>query len=532
MWISIVFLTSVFLITLAEEIRTEKQVAQYDPLPLAVQNYGQIRGDNSTCSKGDLTKPFALVIQGILGILAFGILVVKRYLEPKEQRRKWLVWTFDITKQGISMIVMHILNVWLSEIQEKRTPKSHPTTGTSSQPQHIDPCTFYLTSFLLDTSVGLVVIWIGLKFFEWVIVKYDILFGLEFGNYVPDSRRHLSRIRSYSNHCDNNNSNAEVTASDSFNSTHSQAPIQLTRQETVTLHMISKRVWMLQTICYLVVTVVEKIIVYGILQLDSLEQFFYEIRILLTRWTDSKEVEIALVMLVIPFFLNCFMFWIVDNILMGGTSCLAKAKNIILKQFQKTTCHRFKNSDSDLSGSERETRPVENSTQINRNNYFRKNSSTAKKRPSNINLAAKNRNSHSNINSLVSNSPSTPLLEAFDDRVDVAIAEEVETRSSCSKNLFDAKSGTPQFETLDGLANGTCEEEERRLISQDSDHRHLSPTNSFTATKRVKRLSASLDSACESLNLSMKNFLTGTTTPHSRLDEKVKDDDEPPTVPV
>lgn len=190
MWISIVFLTSVFVTTLAEEL-PEKQVAQYDPLPSQLQIHLQSRGQNSTCSKGDLTKPFALVIQGILGFLAFGILVVKRYLEPKEQRRKWLVWTFDITKQGISMIVMHILNVWLSEIQENRTP------ANQGQPQHIDPCTFYLTSFLLDTSVGLVVIWLGLKFFEWIIVKYDILFGLEFGNYVPDSRRHLSRIRSY-----------------------------------------------------------------------------------------------------------------------------------------------------------------------------------------------------------------------------------------------------------------------------------------------------------------------------------------------
>ena len=72
---------------------------------------------NSTCNKGDLTSPLAIILQLVLGILAFCILILKRYCEPEETQRCWLVWTLDTSKQGINMLTMHILNIQKSRLK-------------------------------------------------------------------------------------------------------------------------------------------------------------------------------------------------------------------------------------------------------------------------------------------------------------------------------------------------------------------------------------------------------------------------------
>lgn len=65
---------------------------------------------------------------------------VKRFCEPKEQRRSWLIWFFDTSKQGIGAAVIHFANVFLASMFQG------------------DPCTWYIISFLLDSSVGLLII--------------------------------------------------------------------------------------------------------------------------------------------------------------------------------------------------------------------------------------------------------------------------------------------------------------------------------------------------------------------------------------
>lgn len=121
---------------------------------------------NNRCSTGDLTNSFALILQMTLGFLSFFVLILKRSCEAPENRRTWLIWFLDTSKQGFSMAFMHVINVYMSEVSNKA-----------------DPCTFYLTSFLLDTSIGLLIIWLGLKITEWVIQRYSILGGLPFGEY-------------------------------------------------------------------------------------------------------------------------------------------------------------------------------------------------------------------------------------------------------------------------------------------------------------------------------------------------------------
>ncbi len=97
------------------------------------------------CQPGALTDSFGLVVQAILAALAFGSLVVKRALEPALVRRPWTIWFFDTSKQAAGAGVIHLLNVFLAEMFRG------------------DPCTWYVVSFLLDSTVGLFMIYVGVK---------------------------------------------------------------------------------------------------------------------------------------------------------------------------------------------------------------------------------------------------------------------------------------------------------------------------------------------------------------------------------
>jgi len=225
---------------------------------------------NSTCTKGDLTKPYAIILQLVLGILAFCVLILKRFCENEETQRTWLIWTLDTSKQGINMLTMHILNIIISDFNIQKSSN--------------DPCTYYLASFILDTTIGLIIIWGCLKTLEMLIVKFNILGGYKFGEYKTATLD------------------------------------QTTDEDTGRRMPFSIRIWLLQTSCYLMVTVFEKVCTVGILSIYGMESVFKAIAVLLTKWVDNKDVEVGLTLFIIPLLLNCFMFWVVDNILMKAVS--------------------------------------------------------------------------------------------------------------------------------------------------------------------------------------------------------------------
>ncbi|NXT02960.1 STIMA regulator, partial [Jacana jacana] len=89
----------------------------------------------------------------------------KRRLEPKEKRRPWMTWCFDTLKQGLSAMLIHIVNIFLSNYTEE------------------DSCSFYLINFILDATLGMLLIWLGVKVVSWVVHRKnckDLVFG-EYG---------------------------------------------------------------------------------------------------------------------------------------------------------------------------------------------------------------------------------------------------------------------------------------------------------------------------------------------------------------
>nr|XP_018670433.1 store-operated calcium entry regulator STIMATE [Ciona intestinalis] len=206
----------------------------------------------SHCERGELTAPFGIGIQAILGAIAFSTLLLKRWREPRELRRTWKIWFYDTSKQGVGAAFIHFANVFLADAVTAE-----------------DPCTWYLISFLLDSTVGLLLIYLGFKLTQKIVHHFKIR-SLYFGEYGNPPK---------------------ISA------------------------------FLGQTILYLIVMVIEKVLV-GVMVLPS---FWHEVRKILLSWIKDPHIEVVLVMLIVPFCVNALMFWVVDNLLMKRS----KAKNLV-----------------------------------------------------------------------------------------------------------------------------------------------------------------------------------------------------------
>lgn len=78
------------------------------------------------------------MVQVVLGALSFSVLVYKRMVE--HPKRAWKIWTMDTSKQGVSQLLAHIINVAIS-------------MQLSSQLSS-DACIWYFTTNVLDNTLG------------------------------------------------------------------------------------------------------------------------------------------------------------------------------------------------------------------------------------------------------------------------------------------------------------------------------------------------------------------------------------------
>ena len=97
----------------------------------------------------ELLGPFSLFIQGALGALALLSLVYKRWRE--KPRRPWKIWGFDVSKQVVGSVLLHIANLLMSMLSSgelSQAPKSDPEFTAN-------PCSFYLLNLAIDVCIGL-----------------------------------------------------------------------------------------------------------------------------------------------------------------------------------------------------------------------------------------------------------------------------------------------------------------------------------------------------------------------------------------
>ncbi|KAH7887363.1 vacuolar membrane protein-domain-containing protein [Phlebopus sp. FC_14] len=131
--------------------------------------------DRRSCQ---LLGPTALVVQGLMGVLAVLSLVYKRHRET--QKRPWKIWLFDVSKQVAGQMFVHGLNVVISDFG------SHQSSGNA--------CTYYFLNILVDTTLGVGLIYLVLQTATFVLTKKLHLKGLQSGQYgKPPSFNYWAR---------------------------------------------------------------------------------------------------------------------------------------------------------------------------------------------------------------------------------------------------------------------------------------------------------------------------------------------------
>lgn len=227
----------------------------------------------SHCSKDALTDLFGWFLQVLLAGLAFTCLILKRFCEPTVERRPWLIWFYDTSKQGMGALVIHLANVFLASNYQG------------------DPCTWYIINFLLDSSVGLFILYIGIRLCQY-----------------------LSRAKHW----------------DSINFGEYGKPP-------------SPQAWLIQCALYVLLMIVVKTCITLLMMLDfwdSVQQF------ILSPFSNPR-IEVALVMLIIPFFVNALMFWVTDNFLMRKQTTRRKESLLQRARFRYRKIRREKKEDSE-----------------------------------------------------------------------------------------------------------------------------------------------------------------------------------------
>jgi hypothetical protein len=121
-----------------------------DPVTGAQSPKEQAEVEDNQCK---LLGPFALLVQGALGVLALLTLVFKRYRESP--KRPWRVWFFDVAKQVTGSVILHLINLLMSELGAGNLENKIAEVGSKVQDEQgrkPNPCSFYLLNLAIDVS--------------------------------------------------------------------------------------------------------------------------------------------------------------------------------------------------------------------------------------------------------------------------------------------------------------------------------------------------------------------------------------------
>lgn len=110
--------------------------------------------ENGECR---LLGPFALLVQAALGAIALLSLVFKRWRESP--RRPLKIWFFDVSKQVIGSILLHILNLLMSmfssgDFDAAKQAQQVSNAAKADDGRTPNPCSFYLLNLAIDVSLG------------------------------------------------------------------------------------------------------------------------------------------------------------------------------------------------------------------------------------------------------------------------------------------------------------------------------------------------------------------------------------------
>ncbi|EHY60071.1 hypothetical protein HRR83_006430 [Exophiala dermatitidis] len=217
-----------------------------------------------------LLGPFAILVQGALGALALSSLVYKRWRERPQRPLK--VWWFDVSKQVVGSILLHLANLvmslfssgqiepYLAKTDALATTLGAATTTEAYQP---NPCSFYLLNLAIDTTLGIPIL-IGILKVLTIVASYTYL----------------------------------ANPPESIMSGHYGTPPKATW-------------WLKQCLIYFLGLLGMKTCVFIIFQLCP---WLERVGDWALRWTEGNEaIQIAFVMLIFPLIMNALQYYIIDT---------------------------------------------------------------------------------------------------------------------------------------------------------------------------------------------------------------------------
>lgn len=135
--------------------------------------------ENGECR---LLGPFALFIQGALGLLALLSLVYKRWKERPQRPIK--IWAFDASKQVVGSALLHVANLLMSML-------SSGEFTVKAGDYQANPCSFYLLNLAIDTTIGIPILVVLLRILHYAFALTPLANppeSIESGNYGQPPR--------------------------------------------------------------------------------------------------------------------------------------------------------------------------------------------------------------------------------------------------------------------------------------------------------------------------------------------------------
>jgi len=208
------------------------------------------------CKVYDSEDFFTIFVQLLLAFFALLSLWFKR--QSERPRRKFRTWFLDISKQGLGACYAHVLNMIIAAIIVEN--------GQGSDSSLNDQCAWYGMTYLVDTTLGLLLAIWGLKAIDWLANEYDWVSLKHSGVYEGvDGLLH----------------------------------------------------WIHQAVAWLFILTVVKVIIYFFMLWTS-DMLGYFGGLLFEPLQENIRFELLFVMIFFPGVLNVIYFWVADHYLKAG----------------------------------------------------------------------------------------------------------------------------------------------------------------------------------------------------------------------
>jgi hypothetical protein len=208
--------------------------------------------DDGVCMIYDRNDWFTLGVQLLLALAAVASLWWKRWREHPQ--RTFATWFLDVSKQALGAGYAHVLNMGIAAVI---------STNIRGDSVLEDQCAWYGMSYLIDTTLGLLLAILGLQYVERLANQYQWRPLMHSGVYVGD---------------------------------------------TALYH------WTCQVGMWLFILIITKLILYLFMWLFS-NPLAWIGTVLFAPFSGYKHVELLFVMIVFPGLLNVIYFWIADSYL-------------------------------------------------------------------------------------------------------------------------------------------------------------------------------------------------------------------------